>query len=269
MTRLSDGRFDVLCRDGHHETVTSDDIQANRVCKGGPPPGHSVILYGRSDSCGSSDLGAYVDDRTNCATLGASTPCWSVSINGTCVNITDTTLQDACRTYQGAATAKLVIYGRSDSCGSDDLAAYVGDHTDCASLSDSAPAWSISVDGQCQNIDDTNVRAACAKFKGAGDAHVIVYGRSDSCDASDLAAFVSNDTDCSTLSTDPAWSVSIDGACQNIEDTTVPTPAPVSGEPTRAGRAALGKNPDVQALERESPGIVEPPATDSVRMSPR
>jgi hypothetical protein len=28
MTRLPDGRFDVVCLDGHHETVTSDQLRA-------------------------------------------------------------------------------------------------------------------------------------------------------------------------------------------------------------------------------------------------
>jgi hypothetical protein len=284
MTRLSDGRFDVLCRDGHHEVVSSDDVVANRVCQT-TPSGHGVTLYGSSDSCSSSEVGAIVDDRTNCSTLSASSSCWSVSVNGQCINISDTNLQAACQKYQSAASARLLVFGSSDSCSNSELAAYIGDRTDCSTLSDSDPAWSISIDGRCTNItdttvrkacvqyrdaatakvvvygtsdscngdvaaylrsttdcsilsssasawsvsingscvniSDTNVQAACVKYKAAGDAHVVIYGTSDSCASDEVVAYVSDDTDCGALSNDSAWSVSIDGTCNNISDTTV------------------------------------------------
>jgi hypothetical protein len=35
LTRLADGHFDALCRDGHHETVTSDQVRADQVCVNG------------------------------------------------------------------------------------------------------------------------------------------------------------------------------------------------------------------------------------------
>ncbi len=49
---------------------------------------------------------------------------------------------------------------RTDSCEGDKAVAQVTGETDCLTLRLTDAARSVSVDGRCQNISDTNVRAA-------------------------------------------------------------------------------------------------------------
>src|SRR5690606_12578513 len=53
------------------------------------------------------------------------------------------------------------VYGRSDSCSGDTIIASINEQTNCESLSQTTPAWSVKIDGQCRNISDTNARQAC------------------------------------------------------------------------------------------------------------
>jgi hypothetical protein len=220
MTRRDDGRFDVVCRDQTRETVTAEDIRADRVCRGGGGGGGGGtgtrlgIIYGRSDSCDSATAIVTVRESTDCLSLSATQEAWSISVNGQCQNISDTNVRQACLAMKPGGT---IIYGRSDSCDASLAVAQVTNDTDCLTLSATQEAWSISVDGRCQNISDTNIRQACLTLQPRG---TFIYGRSDSCDASLAVARVTQDTDCLALSaSQEAWSVSVDGQCRNISDT--------------------------------------------------
>src|SRR5262249_23930859 len=135
------------------------------------------IVFGRSDSCEASAAILTVRDTTDCLTLSATDPAWSISVNGQCRNIPHTNVPAARPPPQPNNT---IIYGRSDSCEAETAVARVTPDTDCLRFSATDVAWSVSVNGQCRNISDTNVRAACLALQPSG---TIIYGRSDSCEA--------------------------------------------------------------------------------------
>jgi hypothetical protein len=127
------------------------------------------------------------------------------------------------------------VFGRSDSCSGDPVVT-VRAETDCFALSASDSSWSIWADGQCKDISDTNVRAACLSLNKGGKA---VFGRSDSC-GGDPIAKVNETTDCFALPDNgSAWSVWLDGACKDISDTN-PRAACLALQPT--GRAIFGRS---------------------------
>jgi hypothetical protein len=165
MTQRADGQFDVVCKNGSHEVVTAAQVAANQVCQGGSSgpggPGR-VIIFGTSDSCDASDVVASVTSSTDCNTLSDTQAAWSVSINGQCRDISDTTVRKACMLNQ---PNHVLLFGTSDSCDPSDVAASIGSSTDCSSLSDSTPAWSVSIDGQCKDISDTTLRKACLLYQ--------------------------------------------------------------------------------------------------------
>ena len=84
-------------------------------------------------------------------------------------------------------------------------------------------AWSIRVNGRCQNITDTNPQSACSQIKSQLGGNIdTIYGRSDSCSQSAIALTVSPETSCQKLSdSDIAWSIKVGGRCINITDTNV------------------------------------------------
>ncbi len=154
-----------------------------------------------------------------CTSLGIERA-WSIKVNGVCQNISDTTADVACRGVQ-AQGADNVIFGQSDTCDMGKVEAVVDYYTNCEALSNSARAWSIKVNGVCQNITDTDVRTACRGMV-SQNARNVIYGQSDTCDMGKVEAVVDNYTNCETMSSSTrAWSVKIDGACVNISDTDV------------------------------------------------
>lgn len=216
MQRRSDGRFDVQCRDGSTETATEADILANTVCER-TTPGSGDFLYGRSDSCSQSDIVGEVRANSSCTEFSTSQIVWSVKVNGRCRDISDTNANAACLQIQ--AESHDVVYGRSDSCSSDSVAAILTDATECEQLSATDIAWSIKVDGQCRDISDTNVRAACFQIKGQ-TAPGIIYARSDSCSSDQLLGTVHTGTDCRSFdTTSSAWSIKVNNQCSDISDT--------------------------------------------------
>jgi len=214
--RLPDGRFDVRCRDGRRETVTAEDLRADRVCRTGGPGGSGVALYGTTDSCSGSPI-AVVRENTRCENFGNESV-WSIAINGACQDVPDTTLREACRTYKGAASASIKIYSSSDRC-SGEVGAYVSPSTNCASLGN-GPAWSVMKDGVCTDIRDTTLAEACRQFQGAIGPSVTIYGGSDRCQG-EVAAYANATTNCASLGSGSAWSVKIEDECIDITDTTL------------------------------------------------
>jgi hypothetical protein len=119
----------------------------------------------------------------------------------------------------GGGGNRVIIYGTSDRCDNDSVVASVTPATDCNTLSDAQSAWSVKVNGQCNNINDTTVRKACFLHQ---PGRTLIYGTSDHCDNDSVVASVGENTDCTTLSdSQSAWSIKANGQCINISDTTV------------------------------------------------
>jgi hypothetical protein len=216
--RRADGRFDVVCRDDRREIATADDIRADRVCRGAGGGGSERlgVLYARSDSCAADSAVATVRAETNCAALTGEV--WSLSVDGQCRDIEDTSARAACTQLQSSIGAAL--YGRSDSCDAEAFVTKVDTYTKCQLLSASAESWSMSIDGECRDTEDISVRAACFALQSA-DA-IILYGRSDDCEPQHALRRITDATGCEGLSrTEPAWSYMVDGRCVDIEDTNV------------------------------------------------
>jgi len=201
------------------------DTTVSRACHGlGISTQSLPVIYGRSDSCEGSAFVTRLTADFDCGTLSSSDAAWSVKrADGTCDNISDTTVERACRGLLPASRSAPIIYGRSDSCEGSALVARITADTDCNALSDSDVAWSVKTsEGICQNISDTTVSRACHAIAPTNPSMPVIYGRSDSCEGSAIVARILPDTDCNTLSDDAAWSVrNADGSCSNISDTTV------------------------------------------------
>ena len=143
------------------------DTNAQRAClyvQGSLP--NTGVIYGTSDSCSADAAIGTVTSSTSCEQFSDSGSAWSISFNGTCNNISDTTPKRACFEIKGNQMGSGIIYGTSDSCSADAAIAAVGPSTDCNQFSTSGSAWSVKVAGQCRNISDTNPRNACFVIQG-------------------------------------------------------------------------------------------------------
>jgi hypothetical protein len=118
----------------------------------------------------------------------------------------------------GGLGGGVLLYGRSDSCSGSPIAA-VRENTRCESLGTDS-VWSISVNGECSDVPDTNLRDACTKYKGALGNGFQIYSRSDSC-SGEVGAWVNASTNCDSLGSGSAWSVKKNGVCTDIRDTTL------------------------------------------------
>jgi hypothetical protein len=197
------------------------DTNARAACTANIPGSSGetrTLIYGKSDSCAADTVIASVTGTTDCSTLSATESAWSVKVNGSCTNIRDTNVRAACILNQPQAD-RVLIYGKSDSCGDDVIAASITTATDCSTLSADS-AWSIRVNGACRNISDTTVKAACV-LNQPGEGRVFIYGKSDSCNDGNIIGSVTAGGDCQQFSdSDSAWSIKVNGSCSNISDTT-------------------------------------------------
>jgi hypothetical protein len=250
----STGLFDVVCRDGHREQASADDVRFDRVCGGGgnPSPDTLVSFY-QSDSC-SSDLLATArfsnkpdQNEARCQTLSGQVTqsVWGVKFDGgSCININDMPFASACRVFQAGQGNDVVQYYNSDSCSSDMVASlrFTGktdlDDQACANAAHyvNAQVWGVRLSGQCQNVADTTFTNACARFRAglqpaAPHETNVAFYQSDSC-SSDLIAVARlgedpsrNQATCQRLAAGASaqvWGIRINGnACENIEDTTL------------------------------------------------
>lgn len=163
MTRRDDGRFDVLCRDNTREVVTADDIRADRVCRGASAPDAGPgarlgVIFGRTDECEAEDAIVTVRESTDCMQLSPTQHAWSVMVGNRCQNIDDTNVRAACFHIKPRG---IVLFGRTDECEMNKAIMMIDHDTDCLRLSASQHVWSVMIDGRCENVDDTNLRAAC------------------------------------------------------------------------------------------------------------
>lgn len=140
------------------------DMSAAQACQAFKDAGNlnTLKLY-KSDSCGGS-LSAVVSTYTNCESLSSDNSAWAVNIGGQCKDLTDTSPKMACRALRGAASPVNVEIYKSDSCNGS-LVAIVDRYTQCQSLKGLPAAWAVKINGQCQDISDTDIVTACDRFK--------------------------------------------------------------------------------------------------------
>ncbi|MFO0680171.1 MAG: hypothetical protein U0169_26855 [Polyangiaceae bacterium] len=140
--------------------VNISDTNLRAACLEHQPGAENrTLVYADSDSCRGVVV-ASLGPRTDCSKHSDSAPAWSVKKNGACINIADTNVRGACLEHQPGSESRVLIYSNSDSCNGI-VVASVDTQTDCQTLGDSTPAWSVKKNGACINISDTNVRAAC------------------------------------------------------------------------------------------------------------
>jgi hypothetical protein len=108
------------------------------------------------------------DESARCDELRAlgSQAVWGMKVGDRCFDLDDTTYVNACHAFEAGNGPETVTFYKSDSC-SGGLAAFVGPWTDCADLSRyvRSAVWAIQIDGQCQDISDSNFVSACERFK--------------------------------------------------------------------------------------------------------
>lgn len=143
------------------DTLDMSAAQACQTFKDAANP-NTLRLF-KSDSCNGS-LSAVVSTQTNCESLASDNSAWAVSIGGQCKDLADMSPKMACRSLRGAASANNVEIYKSDSCNGA-LVAIVDRYTQCQSLQGLPAAWAIKVNGQCQDISDTDIVSACDRFK--------------------------------------------------------------------------------------------------------
>ncbi len=167
---------------------------------------------------------------------------WSVSINGQCVDIADTTFGRICPEVANLAndqkprTEDLVVY-TSDTCSQGSKLAVIDPGVDCNALGAvlrNTRAWSVSMNGQCVDISDKVFSAAvCQQFQ---DGVMADYDASGNRRRGDEVEMFSDDTcrspvytvkrgmNCSALNgiftNQRVWSVRFRGQCVDINDTT-------------------------------------------------
>jgi hypothetical protein len=167
-------------------------------------------IFPRSDSCNGEFI--VVDRYTNCSQVRGDA--WSVLVDGQCLNIADTTAENACRQFGqgGGAPRGPRLFPRSDSCNGEFTP--VDRYTNCSTVR--GDAWSILDEGRCWNIVDTTAESACRLYSRGMPRGPQIFPRSDSCNGEMIP--VDRYTNCSQVRGD-AWSILVDGECLNIVDT--------------------------------------------------
>ncbi len=146
------------------QCIDTLDMSGPQACETFKDAGNpNTLKFFKSDSCKNS-LSAVVTAQTNCDSLSSDNSAWAVSIGGQCKDLTDTSPKMACKTLRGAASSQNVEIYKSDKC-SDNLVAIVDRYTDCSSLKGLSSAWAVKINGQCQDISDTDIVTACNRFK--------------------------------------------------------------------------------------------------------
>jgi hypothetical protein len=69
----------------------------------------------------------------------------------------------------------VIVYGNSDSCSDSSATARFTARTDCSTLSETDPVWSLKKDGVCINVNDTNLRGVPGTSARIRDAHARLH----------------------------------------------------------------------------------------------
>jgi hypothetical protein len=208
----------------------------------------------RNASFNRNDVNVYSDDRCgqivteirprdNCnrlSTIFGNQRAWSVSLNGQCIDINDTTFERICPDVQNLAndqkprTEDLVVF-TDDRCGS--KISVIDPGVDCNALGtvlNGTRAWSVSLNGQCVDINDKTFNAStCQEFQ---DAVLADYDSAGNRRRGDTVELFTDDRCGNSLYTvkrglkcedlngvfggQRVWSVRFRGQCVDINDTT-------------------------------------------------
>lgn len=130
-----------------------------------PPVGETVKYY-HNDHCNGSLLGTTRSTR-DCRDLANNvrSRVWAVEINGQCHDISDTSAMAACLAFADSSPRSVKLY-HNDHCNGS-LIANVNYQTNCEELGQhiSTRVWGIKVNGQCEDISDTDFVSACRLYK--------------------------------------------------------------------------------------------------------
>lgn len=170
--------FTVQAEDCSHTCSASCVRQAQQTkaiaqnyleaCGATPDPGNggggSVSLY-KSDRC-DDDLVAVLNSNSDCRSF-ANTRVWGVMVNGQCQDIRDVSGDVACEAFRAGSSRRAVGLYKSDKC-DDDMVAYIDRKSDCEQMARkiNSRVWGVTIDGQCQDIADTDFVTACRSFGG-------------------------------------------------------------------------------------------------------
>jgi hypothetical protein len=149
------------------QCLNIEDADGEFVCqafKSASDPS-AVALY-HSDSCSGSLVG-FTSPYTNNCSLFAGKSIWGIKVNGQCINISDIDGNNACELFKaGVATSSIKLY-HSDSCSSS-LIATMNPYTVCEDLGrwTNEQVWGAMINGECKNIQDTDVVTACRLLRG-------------------------------------------------------------------------------------------------------
>lgn len=215
-------------------------------------PTQKVIeFFSTSDACTGTASAVVTlmtgsDSYTQCsAQLGATTRwVWSIRVNGVCQDVPDSSMIDACASVQApgqthAAASVLNFYPDSDSCRGRISstktilhAKPIYDQCNYDRKSGRSTVWSISVDGVCTDIRDTNLESACLAFEipkiyNPDNAEIVTYN-GNSCQGNiGIAGILLPDQDplpqCKAATRvsrkSKTYSIRVNGTCQNTGET--------------------------------------------------
>jgi len=180
-------KFKVWCKDGSHETVTSEQIRNNQVCNGndggggdddGPATNPHVVHFYNSDSCSGSYLGSikfsdnYSFNKIRCNNARISSPIWAVKFgDGPCFDEEDVSFASGCMKFQGNPNHENVVsFFKTDNC-TGKLAATVNfvenpnrNLANCKSITEDGDVniWGYKKkDQRCVDISDQNLSVIC------------------------------------------------------------------------------------------------------------
>jgi uncharacterized membrane protein len=142
------------------------DMSAVTACQMYQNAGNpDAIRVYKSDSC-SSSLSGIFSTYSDCEALPATSgnDAWAVRLNGQCHDLSDMPVKMSCRAFKAASSPNNVRLYHSDSCSSS-LLAVIDRYTDCASLKGLQNVWAVYMNGQCQDISDSEIVQVCNRFQ--------------------------------------------------------------------------------------------------------
>lgn len=221
-----------------------------------PDPMPEIENWRRNPSFNRNEVEVFSDDRCtqriteirardNCSRLSGifgNNRVWSVSLNGQCIDIADTTFGRICPDVTNLAgdqkprTEDLVVY-TSDQCSPGSQTAIIDPGVNCSALGAvlrNTRAWSVSMNGQCVDINDKIFNeVTCQQFQDGVLADYDSAGNRRRGDAVELFSddrcgtpvyTVKRGMRCEALngifSNQRIWSVRFRGQCVDIADTT-------------------------------------------------
>lgn len=141
------------------------DVAATNACESFKAAGDSSapVLY-HSDNCSSSPIAA-VGSISECGNLEATgSAAWAIKIQDKCYDVQDMAPAKACESFKAASSPYAVQIYHSDNCSGTLLAAVDG-NTRCENLKGLPTAWAVMSNGRCEDISDTDIVAACERFR--------------------------------------------------------------------------------------------------------